>query len=85
MTIQDAVGGQTADLSFRQLATCEGNAAEEAIEVISRTVLNGGEYDESLPVGIYDLVASTAEKITQEIVDIEVEKDVTKVVNVSFD
>jgi hypothetical protein len=67
--IADPEADQYATISFRQSVDCDGNGTgETAIEVRSVNVINGGSYTVSLPVGSYELVASSHGKTTQSFV-----------------
>jgi hypothetical protein len=56
---------QHATISFRQSWDCDGNdTADIEFEVASVNVVQGGSYSMTLPVGFYDLVASSFGKDT---------------------
>ena len=57
---------------------------EKAIEITSQTVINGDSYSVNLPVGSYDIIASTSGKDTQEKAGVEVTDGGTTTENVSF-
>jgi hypothetical protein len=57
---------QYATLSFRQSIDCNSDGTDDTeIEVESLNVVNGGSYTLILPVGLYDLVASSYGEVTQ--------------------
>jgi hypothetical protein len=64
VTIEDADDDQTAFLSFRTNAACDGST-EEPIEVISKGIAAGGSYSVKLPPGTYSIVASTEGRASQ--------------------
>ena len=85
VTIQNVAADQSADLSFRQQITCQGSTTgEEAIEITSQTVINGDSYSVNLPVGSYDIIASTSGQDTQEKAGVEVTDGGTTTENVYF-
>jgi hypothetical protein len=57
---------QHVTISFRQTVSCVGIITSQQIEVTSLNVANGGAYSVSLPVGNYNVVASTYGRSTQE-------------------
>jgi hypothetical protein len=60
VSISGAVEDQYATISFRQSVDCNyDGTAETPIEVISINVINDGSYSVTLPVGSYDVVASS--------------------------
>ncbi|MFO7557911.1 MAG: DUF4382 domain-containing protein [Desulfobacterales bacterium] len=71
VTIEDADENQTAFLSFRTNALCEGYA-EEPIEIISKSIAEGGSFSVQLPPGTYRLVASTEGRASRTYDNIEV-------------
>jgi hypothetical protein len=64
VTIKDADDDQTAFLSFRTNAACD-DSTEEPVEIISKSIADGGNYSVNLPPGTYSLVASTEGKASQ--------------------
>jgi hypothetical protein len=68
VSITGADTDQHATISFRQFWDCDGNLDTEddiiEFEVISVNVIDEGTYYVTLPVGFYDLVASTFGKTT---------------------
>ena len=83
VTFGDALDSQSAVLSFRTGFMCNGSI-EEPIEVISKSIADGGTYSVNLPPGRYHLVASSEGKTTQEYNDIEVTASHVIVQNVAF-
>lgn len=64
--IGDPAPDQHVTLSFRQNAQCDPSTSEDQqIEVKSVNVANSGSYSVTLPVGTYQVVASTYGKATQ--------------------
>ncbi len=63
--IEDPGPDQHVTLSFRQSAQCDPSTSEEQVEVKSVNVANSGSYSVTLPVGTYQVVASTYGKATQ--------------------
>jgi hypothetical protein len=60
VTISGAVEDQYATISFRQLVDCNADGIPETpIEVSSVNVINGGTYSMTLPVGSYEVIASS--------------------------
>ena len=69
VSIADAEVDQHATISFRQAVDCDGDGAgETAIEVRFVNVINGGSYSVALPVGSYELVASSYAKTARSFV-----------------
>ena len=64
-----SIGGASADqvvtIDFRQEATCAGASDPTIITVKSINVANGGGYEVALPVGTYQIIASTFGQTTQ--------------------
>lgn len=78
VTIKSAEEHQHATLSFRQSIDCNnGNNGDEIeFEVRSLNVENEGMYDVELPFGVYELVASSYDKKTEDyVIDLEEEDD----------
>jgi len=74
--IAGASQDQYATISFRQFVDCDNDGtAETEIEANSVNVTNGGFYSITLPVGFYDVVASSYEKDTVSLEDVEVFED----------
>lgn len=72
-TIQGGSGDQYVTVSVRQTAGCAGNSEDEEIEITSFNVADGTDYSEGLPLGtMYTVVASTYDKTTQEIDNVDV-------------
>jgi hypothetical protein len=65
VTIVGGSDDQHVTLSFRKTAQFEGGTKQ--IEVKSVNVANDGDYEVSLPQGIYDVVASTDGRPTQQL------------------
>jgi hypothetical protein len=66
--IDKAGTDQYATISFRQSIECnEDHIFETPIEVTSVNILNDGSYDVTLPVGDYELVASSYNKTTESL------------------
>jgi hypothetical protein len=60
VTISGAVEDQYATISFRQLVDCNADGIPETpIEVSSVNVINGGTYSMTLPVGSYEVIATS--------------------------
>jgi hypothetical protein len=78
--IAGADADQHATISFRQFWDCDGDVDTEGdiveFEVTSVNVIDGGNYEVTLPVGIYDIVASTFDKTTVVNEDVEVPESV---------
>ncbi len=64
VTIDGADDETYATLSFRQSLSVDDEIV--VVEVLSVNIANGGSYTETLAVGTYDLVTSSAGKTTQE-------------------
>jgi hypothetical protein len=69
VSIADAEVDQHATISFRQAVDCDGDGTgETAIKVRFVNVINGGSYSVALPVGSYELVASSYAKTARSFV-----------------
>jgi hypothetical protein len=78
VTILGVPDEQHARISFRQFVDCTGGSIEDTgFEVISVNVANGGNYNVELPIGNYELVASSFQKTTLHY-DIEVDEAFTQ-------
>lgn len=84
VTIEDADENQTAFLSFRTNAVCDGYA-EEPIEVLSKSIAKGGNFNVQLPPGTYRLVASTEGRVSRTYDSIEVTSFTTTTRDVIFE
>jgi hypothetical protein len=65
---------QYAAISFRQSVDCGGTDTE--IEIKSLNVIRSGFYSVELPVGSYDVVASTSGKASRTLKNVEVKANV---------
>lgn len=65
VSIAGASADQVVTVDFRQEVTCDGASAMAMITVASVNVANGGDFDVTLPVGDYQVVASTSGQTTQ--------------------
>jgi len=71
-----SIGGASADqvvtIDFRQEAACAGALNPTIITIKSINVANGGGYEVVLPVGTYQIIASTFGKTTQVVDNVAV-------------
>lgn len=85
VVIDSGVTEATAFLSFRQNIQCENLVHPEAIEIKSIIVPDGEVYSGvTLPVGTYNLVASSDGEDTQVFTDIEITEGNDTMVDVTF-
>jgi hypothetical protein len=72
---------QHVTIDFRQAGHCDNPAT--IINVKTLKVADGGVYSAELPVGIYEVVVSTSDFVTQ-VTDVEVFQDATTSHNIVF-
>jgi hypothetical protein len=73
VAITDGSPEQHVTISFRQSVQCNGHDTD--IELNSVNVVKNGDYSESLPVGVYTVVASSYQKTTQSFFPVEIKAD----------
>jgi hypothetical protein len=83
VSITGATEEQHVTLSFRQIALCEGGSENETIEVKSLNIANLSSYVVELPTGIYTLVVSTYDEVTQ-VINLEVTDTEDTTLDINF-